>query len=427
MDLILQQRQELKLLMTSQLRQSIELLQYSTNDLEQLIRQQELENPLIELQESDRWAQIEKLPSFQSARNTAPLFQATTINFRDQLMQLVHLSFKENEIEKLLEYIISHLDHKGYLEIDGIESPYSTEQLTKGIKLLQQIGPAGIGARSIAECLLLQINSHDPEYPMLKELIGHYLPLLAENKWKIIARKMNCSVAQIQKYNDLIQRLNPRPCLLSNSETTEYVHPDIIVENQEDELIFYLNEHYLPKIHLNEYYLNTSFTNLEDRHYIHNHYKNYRWLVSSIEQRRHTITQIMHVLIKKQLPFFRNGLSSLVPLTLKEVADEIGMHESTVSRATSNKYVQTPAGTFEMKALFTSKVLTNDGKQISQEKVKTLVKQIIQKENKYQPYSDQKISEYLNTEYAIRIARRTVSKYREELKIPTASMRRKWQ
>ena len=204
------------------------------------------------------------------------------------------------------------------------------------------------------------------------------------------------------------------------------MQPDIIVEFQENELTFYLNDYYLPQIHLNKHYLNVPTINSEDKQYILNHHRNYQWLVNSIEQRRNTIIKIMHVLINKQLDFFKNGIAHLAPLTLKEVAEEIDMHESTVSRTTSNKFIQTPIGTFEMKSLFTSKISKNDGGQISQEKVKALLKQIIQRENKYKPYSDQKISEYLNSEYAIQIARRTISKYRDELQIPTASMRKIW-
>ncbi|MFJ8264172.1 RNA polymerase factor sigma-54 [Rummeliibacillus sp. NPDC094406] len=430
MELMMQQRQELKLLMTAQLRQSIELLQYSTDDLEQFIRQQELENPLIELQDSSITTQVERLPSFKKLKRTA--LQPTDIskpieeNFRDQLMQMVKLNFKDDSTKKLLTYMIHNLNDNGYLEMEGTGSNYSTECITKGIELLQQIGPIGIGARNLEECLSLQSQYRYPEYPMLEEIIQHYLPLLAEKKWSLIAKNLKCSVSQVGQLSELILTLNPRPCSLMQIGSTEYLRPDIIVEEHQNELIFYLNDYYLPSIKLNEYYLTVPNTNRDDQQYIHTHYKNYQWLMNSIEQRRNTIIKIMHVLMKRQLPFFSKGLSELIPLTLKEVADEIEMHESTVSRATSNKYIQTPIGTFELKSLFTSKVATNDGGNISQEKVKTLLKQFIQKEDKLKPFSDQKIAEYFNTEHAIQIARRTISKYRDELNIPSASMRKQW-
>jgi len=430
MELMMHQRQELKLLMTAQLRQSIELLQYSTNDLEQFIREQELENPLIELQDSTISTQIEKLPSFHKSKR--PAMKTTDIstpileNFRDQTIQMVNLNFKDDYIKKLLTYMIHNLNDHGYLDIEETDTVYSAEEIERGVELLQQIGPIGIGARNIEECLLLQCQYRYSEFPLLKELIQFYLPLLAEKKWQVIAKNLKCSVAQVGQLNELILTLNPRPCSFIQIGNTEYLRPDIIVEEHQNELIFYLNDHYLPNIKLNENYLTVPTTNRADKQYINTHYKNYQWLINSIEQRRNTIIKIMHVLMQKQLPFFSKGLSELIPLTLKEVADEIEMHESTVSRATSNKYIQTPIGTFELKALFTSKVATNDGGNISQEKVKTLLKQFILKEDKYKPYSDQKISEYFKTEHAIQIARRTISKYRDELNIPSASMRRKW-
>lgn len=416
--------------MTTQLRQSIELLQYSTYDLEQFIRQQELENPLIDLQEKPTSPQIERLPSFRPSKYakqaTSDISKPIEENLRDYLLKMVNLNFKDRDTQKLLKYIINNLNDFGYLIIEDSNAIYSAEFITKGIELLQQIGPIGIGARNLKECLIMQCQYSYPNHLILQELIQNHLPLLAENKWQMIAKNMKCSVEVIQQLNKQIQTLNPRPCNFSISDSIEYVQPDIIVEFQENELTFYLNDYYLPQIHLNKHYLNIPTINSEDKQYILNHHRNYQWLVNSIEQRRNTIIKIMHVLINKQLDFFKNGIAHLAPLTLKEVAEEIDMHESTVSRTTSNKFIQTPIGTFEMKSLFTSKISKNDGGQISQEKVKALLKQIIQRENKYKPYSDQKISEYLNSEYAIQIARRTISKYRDELQIPTASMRKIW-
>ncbi|MGX9136185.1 RNA polymerase factor sigma-54 [Rummeliibacillus sp. JY-2-4R] len=428
MELFMQQRQELKLLMTTQLRQSIELLQYSTDDLEQFIRQQELENPLIELIEPSNNKQIEKLTFFQRSNATnkpTDVVRPIEENFRDQMIRMVNLNFKETSTIRLLKYIINNLSDHGYLELGSI-SDYSSEELTKGIALLQQIGPSGVGARSIEECLLLQSQHRYPQFPILQELIQAYLPLLAEKKWKQIAKKLKCSIPEVQQLNDLILSLAPKPCSFMTTGCTEYLRPDIVVEEYQNEFNFYLNDRYLPKIELNDQYLTLPTTNREERQYINQQHKNYQWLISSIEQRRNTIIKIMHVLLKKQFAFFKKGLSELAPLTLKEVAEEIEMHESTVSRATSNKYIQTPIGTFELKALFTSKVETKNGFTISQEKVKTLLQQLILKENKEKPFSDQKIADYFNTEHAIQIARRTISKYRDELNIPSASMRKQW-
>lgn len=429
MELVLKHQQEQRLLMTTQLRKSIELLQYSTNDLEQFIKQQELENPLIELRESSS-AINEKFLSIKRSKSTEQ--QALNIanpvekNTRDSLMETVQLNFRRDHEKKLLKYIIHHLDDHGYLNLDDAKIIYSSEELANGIELLQQVGPLGIGARNLEECLLLQCKFRYPEFPILQELVQNHLPLLAEKRWKLLTKKLKCSQVQLQEANNLLLTLNPKPCIFIQTETIEYVHPDIIVEYFQNEVIFYLNDSFLPIIELNNHYLNLPTLNPQEKQYIHHHYKSYQWLIHSIEQRHETIKKIMHVLIKRQLPFFKGGLSELKPLTLKEVADEIEMSESTVSRATSNKYIQTPAGTYKLKSLFTSKIDTGDGRSISQEKVKQLLIQLIEHENKLVPYSDQKISDYFVTEHAIPIARRTISKYRDELNIPAANLRKQW-
>ena len=194
--------------------------------------------------------------------------------------------------------------------------------------------------------------------------------------------------------------------------------PDIIIEFKETGISFYLNDSYLPTIHFSNNYTNALNSKDETSKYIRNKTANYYWLISSIEQRRQTITKIMKVIIKKQEAFFTDGFIALKPLTLKEVADEIDMHESTVSRATTNKVLQTPRGSFDLRMLFTSKLEMTDGNEISQSKMKALLQDLIANENKQKPLSDQKIADYFKTEKGITISRRTISKYREELNIP---------
>ena len=191
-----------------------------------------------------------------------------------------------------------------------------------------------------------------------------------------------------------------------------------------NEFTFHLNDGYLPAIHMNKDYSQYLHVKNDASKYMNTQYKNYQWLLSSIEQRRNTIIKIVHVLLERQEDFFKNGFRSLKPLTLKEVADEIEMHESTVSRATTNKVIQTPFGSFDLRLLFTSKLETADGNTISQTKMKTLLENFIAQENKFKPYSDQKIAEYFNAEQGITISRRTISKYREELRIPPSSKRK---
>lgn len=436
MELVLQQRQELNLLMTMELRQAIELLQYTTHELEQYIRQQELENPLIELKEKeDRKGYEERVNPRSSFSSTSEMpteaIQSYSGNKRDELYEHAKFIHKDEFTQKLIRCLIYNLDENGYLPdlFADTDSPseFNEEQIEKGIHLLQHLGPIGIGARSLKECLLLQISYLYPEKVIAAELVQHHLDLVADRKWNDIASKMKITMAEVKELHDFILSLNPRPCSFTCDHSTEFMTPDIIVELKDDEFVFHLNDGYLPAIQLNKDYSHYLHSKDEVSKYLQTQHKNYQWLLTSIEQRRNTIIKIVSVLLEKQKNFFESGPSSLKPLTLKEVANEIEMHESTVSRATANKVIQTPHGTYELRTLFTSKLETSDGDSISQTKVKTLLEEFIASEDKFKPYSDQKIAEYFNTEQGISISRRTISKYREELRIPPSSKRKEIQ
>ncbi|MEI4769346.1 RNA polymerase factor sigma-54 [Psychrobacillus sp. FJAT-51614] len=427
MELILNHRQELGLVMTYQLRQAIELLQFSTYDLYQFIKEQESENPLIELNEKitdlayiDRTGK--KTISTHSTSEQLDYIRNKEIGMRQKLCEQVRFQYKEED-QQLLSYLIHNLDDSGYLRLDESAS-YDEKTVKRGIHLLQEIGPIGIGARSLQECLQLQVTYNYPNQLLAKEVIENHLDLLANRKWNDIVRVMKISLEKVKEIYEFIQTLNPKPCTHLSDFKVEYAVPDIVVEFKEGKLVHYLNESYLPKISLNQDY--SSLLNIKDEssHYISNQYASYKWLISSIEQRRETILKIIKVLIKKQESFFKEGFCSLKPLTLKDVAAEIEMHESTVSRATMNKIIQTPHGTFDVRMLFTSKLETEDGSSISQREVKQLLENIIKKENKRKPLSDQKIADYFNTEKGITISRRTITKYREELNILSSSLRK---
>lgn len=430
MELVLQQRQELNLSMTMELRQAIELLQYTTYELDQYIRQQELENPLIELKENEQTSRFEERISPQSgsysasAEMPAEAIRSNDQNMRDDLFNLAKFTYPDEENQKLLQCLIYNLDENGYLPNDACAFEFNEEEIEKGIHLLQQLGPLGIGARSLQEYLLLQIQYSHPDHALAMELVKNHLGLIADRKWKDIARKLKITMSKVKELHDFILSLNPRPCSIISDFSTEYITPDIIVELKEGQLTFFLNDGYLPSIQLNQEYASHIGEKNGASRYLKNQHKKFQWLLSSIEQRRNTIIKIVTVLLDKQKSFFEKGLSFLQPLTLREVADEIDMHESTVSRATLNKSIQTPHGTFDMRDLFTSKLDMANGDSISQTKVKSLLKAYITSEDKFKPYSDQKIAEYFNTVQGISISRRTISKYREELHIPPSSKRK---
>lgn len=429
MDLTLQQKQSLNLTMTVELRQAIELLQYSTYELYEYLKEQELENPLIQLEEQTKDHTYEERPhrnanSISSSKSPLDFIKSDEIGMRDKLIEQAKFLFKDMHDQQLVRFILYNIDDNGYLQLQDNELAFDDTELTRGIHLLQQLGPVGIGARNLKECLLLQITYEYPEHSLAKSLIENHLDLLANRRWDDLASLMNLPLDKVKEVTDFIRTLNPRPCSSLSDFPVQYLHPDIIVEYNDPDISFYINDHYLPAIHFVNDYATPPSSKDETAKYISSKLANYKWLVSSIEQRRQTIIKIMQVIIQKQEQFFKDGFIALQPLILKEVADEIGMHESTVSRATMNKIVQTPKGSFDLRMFFTSKLETADGDDISQSKVKALLQDLIDNENKQKPLSDQKIADYFTTEKSITISRRTISKYREELNIPSSRMRK---
>lgn len=430
MELVLQQKQKLNLVMTMELRQAIAILQYSTVELYDYLQEQELENPLIELKDRDGdhydKGSIPIKSTGSEAKNPIDFMPDEKTGERDELLEQVAWLDVTPSQRALLNHLVLNLDANGYLPLQAdeiaVELGMDKEEVSSGINMLQSLEPAGVGAGNLAECLYLQVKAYYPEATVTGLIIKDHLEQLASKKWQEIARTLNIELAEVKTAFELIRSLNPKPCRL-DQKPIEYVNPDIIVEATDGGLEVYLNDKYLPKVEFNYSYNNTLDNNGLNK-YIKDKYKNYQMLISSLEQRRNTILKVTQAIIKKQQDFFTEGFSGLQPLTLKEVADEIGMHESTVSRATMNKFIQTPKGTFEFRIFFTSKLNTDNGEEASQTKVKLLLEEHIKNENKYKPYSDQKIADYFKTEKGITISRRTVAKYREELNIPSSSKRK---
>lgn len=426
MDIVLQQKQiqSLNLVMTPALRQAIELLQYSTYDLYDYLKEQALDNPLIELNEKEE-GPLEYRGNGQSGNPTHSLdwIAEDKINMREELIQHASLQFKRRTDIRLLKYLIDHLDDNGYLQVSN-NGAYCEHKITYGIRLLQKIGPIGIGARNLKECLLLQISHQYPTEKLAYQLVNDCFELLGTRKWEEIAKQLRITLSEVKSLHAFILKLNPKPCAIIADFTVEYVTPDIVIKSNAGKLSYFLNDGYLPAIQMNETYLSLQGEGEEIQKYIYEQTNQVQWLMSSIEKRRQTISKIVEVVLQKQSAFFREGFIALKPLTLKEIAEEIDMHESTISRATTNKMIQTPVGTFDFKMLFTSKLDTTSGEDISQTKMKALLQRFIAEENKQKPFSDQKIATYFKEFEGITISRRTVSKYREELNIPSSRMRK---
>ncbi|HLQ82954.1 MAG TPA: RNA polymerase factor sigma-54 [Pseudogracilibacillus sp.] len=435
MKLVLQQKQQLNLVMTTELSQAIALLQYSTQDLYEFLKEQEIENPLLELVEKndvliDDRKNNYSIQSSEEYVDPIDFIASKEKTLTDQLLEQVNYKKIPEKVKQQLNYLILNLDEKGYLAFDKqslAEDLKLTElEVDELINQLQLLEPIGVGAIDLANCLEIQLNYYYPDELLAKKIITTYLNELANKNWSDIAKKENVSLQEIQSAFEIIRSLNPKPASNHFSSSTTYVTPDIIIESDESDDTFtvHLNDHYLPSLRFDQSYLHGNKLDYQLGDFVQNQYKKYQWIKNSIEQRRNTIIKIMNVLLNKQARFFTDGLKSLKPLTLKEVALMIDMHESTVSRATDNKIIQTPAGTFELKSLFSTRLSTSSGEDISQSQVKRTLETIIKKEDKYKPLSDQKLAEQMKNDQGINISRRTIAKYRDELNIPSSSKRK---
>ena len=435
MKLILQQKQSLNLVMTTELRQAIELLQYSTHDLLDFLKEQELENPLIELVEKERLDNYsssgsKKIRSSDDYIDPLDFVANAEKNISDHLLEQVKWQDYSPEMKKKIDYLILNLDENGYLTIENktIAKQLSIreEEIDLLLEELQKFEPVGVGARDLTDCLLIQLKHYYPNELVIQKVVEKHLTRLANKQWKEIAKEEGFSLEEINHAFEIIRTLDPKPAAIMSTNQTEYITPDIIVEINDETGDFEvsLNDYYVPDVTFNRAYSDNAPSDKQMSDYIQNQYKNYQWIRNSIEQRRNTIIKIMEVLIQRQADFFKGGLKALNPLTLKEVAETIDMHESTVSRATSNKILQTPQGSFELRLLFSTKLTTSNGEDTSQTKVKSLLENMIEKEDKYKPLSDQKLSDKFKEEKKIKISRRTIAKYRDELNIPSSSKRK---
>jgi RNA polymerase sigma-54 factor len=438
MEMGLFQNQSMKLVMTAELRQAITLLQYPMLELAQFIEEQALENPLIELEDLQVNSQVQ-IEKYEMSNEAKPYEGDVTTNNPIDFVSRKNKSLHEMLLEQaqwleisegkraVLKYLILNLDENGFLLSGGEEEiarkfRLNYEDIRETMGLLQGMEPAGVGARDFRECLLLQLHALHVEDPVVEAVIKNHLSLLAEKKWKQIARELAVSLAEVQSAAQFIQTLHPYPCAANSIETIQYLHPDIIIRKADSKYTIGINDEMLPSIGMNARYRYLMNGSDEVSHYVRQNYQKFTWLIKSIEQRRLTLVKVTEVIFDKQRDFLEYGLSALKPLTLKEVATEIGMHESTISRATKNKIVQTPKGAYEFKQFFSSRV-GSEGQEASATKVKYLIKELIDSEEKNKPLSDQKIAEQLKKTQGITISRRTVAKYRNELQIGGARHR----
>lgn len=446
MELGLFQQQTMKLAMTQQLRQAITLLQYSSQELVEFIQEQALENPLMDLEEPA--ADHSRVSSaFDSGSyRTRTSRKDDAYNPFDHICDEIQNPLKEDilqqarylnlaaETYKIVEYLADLLDDDGYLPENVIAETAvalhrSTEKVENALVMLQKLEPAGIGARNLKECLVIQIRQKAPEDDLAQAMVATYLPQVAEKNWRMVAEACEVSIGEVEDAAAFITALQPRPGSMYATEEPTLTRPDLTIEEAGEAFVVLLHDDFMPAIRRNHQYdtLLADQSQNDASRYIHHKNQQLKWLMKSIEQRRITLTRVTEAIAKKQIQFLRRGSHFLVPLTLRDIAEELGIHESTVSRAIRQKTVQTPAGLFELKSFFASRVNTVSGEDLSSASVKALIRDMITKENQSKPLSDQKIADELETTEGITLSRRTVAKYREEQQIPSSGKRKAYQ
>jgi len=329
------------------------------------------------------------------------------------------------------EYLIGNLDDNGYLTVTMDETAtlfkVPVERVVGVLKVVQTFEPTGIAARDLKECLKIQLEEQGVDNHLIYEILDKYLNLLQRKKFREIAKKLNVSVHQVINIFDKISKLEPKPGRSLSNEQAVYVKPDVIVKKIDDKYIYFLNEGEVTNLKINSLYRNLLKSNntfsKSEREFATEKLRSAVWLMKNIEKRKSTILRVTEVIIEHQKGFIEKGIEYLKPLTLREVAEIVKMHESTIARVTNGKYVETPRGIFELKYFFSSGIENDLGEMESSKSVRRRIQKLIESESAKKPLSDQKISQALSKE-GIQIARRTVAKYREQLKILPAKYRK---
>ena len=466
-----------QLVMTPQLQQAIKLLQLSRLELAGMIEQELEENPALEesIQEitqaeareieretddkdrnedlkevtiEEKLSQDTDWESYINEYNStgrvhterdfqeAPNYEAFTSakkTLEDHLQWQLLMNSPTSEQEQIGSMIIGSLNVDGYLcatvEEIAQSGPFAIEAVETMLKTLQSFDPPGVCARDLRESLLIQITMLGIEDPMLERIITRHMKNLENKNYKKIAKDLGISIDHVVSAVNVIKCLEPKPGREFSTEEPQYIIPDIYVYREGDDFKIVMNDDGLPKLRINRVYKEAvskgTKISKETKTYLNEKMQSASWLIKSIHQRQKTIYSVMESIIKFQREFFLNGITHLKPMILRDVAEDIEMHESTISRVTTNKYAYTPQGLFELKYFFNSSISRTDGDSMASASVKDKIKLIIEKEDPQNPYSDKQLTEILE-KANINIARRTVAKYREMLHILPSSKRKQF-
>ncbi|MDR3320762.1 MAG: RNA polymerase factor sigma-54 [Desulfovibrio sp.] len=462
-----------QLFMTPQLQQAIKLLQLSRLELLETVQQELQENPFLEECPTEEETDNETLEEIRRGdvgegaydkelnRNAdwedylgefastprrsrsheaelsdefVPLEARYTVKptLESHLLWQLRLSTMTEAQKNIGESIIGNLSSSGYLQATLNEiaemSSSTVEEARRMLEHVQLFDPVGVAAQDAKECLLIQIKNFGYDRDsVLVDLIQSHLEDLEAKRYKPLLRKFRLDFEDLKEYLDIIQSLEPLPGASFDSSVPIYITPDVYVYKLDNEFIILLNNDDFPQLHLSSL-CNTKIhcSSQREKEYCNERIRSASWLIKSLQQRQRTLYKVMENIVNHQKDFFEHGITNLVPLILKDIAGDIDMHESTISRITTNKYVATPHGIFELKFFFNSGLGLKNGSQISSESVKILIKNFISEENSSAPLSDENLAEMLKEALQVNIARRTVAKYRTVLDIPSSSRRKKY-
>jgi RNA polymerase sigma-54 factor len=462
-----------KLILTPSLQQAIKLLPMSTLELADLLNQEMVENPLLEevpteelqpaeqqqpekqeaqpaVEKPDTWddadydyffgdylddgyrsrtpSEVKELPPIENTLSSAA-------SLADHLLWQLSLQTEDESVKEIGRAIIGNLDDDGYLvaSVEEIAAMggWPVADVEKALQHVQTFDPIGVAARDLQECLWLQIRHLGLEGEPSEKIVTEHLRLLQNHQVPEIARKLGMPIEELKTHIEIIRNLDPKPGSRYNPSQSQYVIPDVYVVKVEDQYVAMLNEEGLPQLRISPVYrrlldksgqAGTEEAG-ETRAYVKDKFRSALWLIKSVDQRQKTIHKVATSIINFQREFLDQGIEYLRPLVLRDVANDIGMHESTVSRVVNNKYMHTPQGVFEMKYFFHSGISSSYGESVSSVTIKQRIRKIIENEDPRKPLSDSKIVSILQKE-GLMLARRTIAKYREELKIPTSNQRK---
>ena len=432
-----QQQQTQKLAMTQELQQSIQMLQYNTDELLSFLESKTLENPLLEVDvKTDEMIMPTRTRKSNNSDGTKQEWMEqvpdNSISLFEHLINQVHLNYRDTYLRQLVLFLIEFIDLNGYLSTPLEEIREQTDaseiQMLDALTLLQMLEPTGVGARSLKECLMLQIEKDETAPNLAYIMVEEYFEDLANRKWQVIQKAYGIELFEVQEIFDYIQKLQPYPGAGFSTDDESYIIPDVVVKVKDEVIDVLSTKRSTPTLVFQQAYFDrmNQEKDKEVQEFLKTRKSEFEWLQKGVLQRGNTILRVAEVIVKRQSQFFLDVSRPLTPLQLKEVAKELDIHESTVSRSVNGKYLQTDFGMFELRSFFTvglSQGATSED--LSTDLIKKEIVALVEEEDKAKPLSDQKIVDYLLAK-EIKISRRTVAKYRDELDIPSSSKRKRY-